>query len=77
MFAARGRRTFVTVHLTSDKAGRFVASPVTLGLSGAITTLSKADGYIEIHESQQFIDAGKEVTVHLLKPTQFPRATKE
>ncbi len=77
MFAARGRRTFVTVHLTRDKAGRFVASPVTLGLSGAITTLSKADGYIEIHESQQFIDAGKEVTVHLLKPTQFPRATKE
>ena len=68
IFAARGRRTFVTVHLTSDKAGKFVASPVPLGLSGAITTLSKADGFIEIHESQQFIDAGEEVTVHLLKP---------
>jgi len=68
MFAARGRRTFVTVNLTRDKAGRFVAAPVPLGLSGAITTLSKADGFIEIHESQQFIDAGKEVTVHLLKP---------
>ncbi|MDH5782163.1 MAG: molybdopterin-binding protein [Candidatus Bathyarchaeota archaeon] len=68
IFAARGRRTFVTVHLTSDKASKFVASPVPLGLSGAITTLSKADGFIEIHESQQFIDAGEEVTVHLLKP---------
>ena len=68
IFAARGRRTFVTVHLTSDKAGGFVASPVPLGLSGAITTLSKADGFIEIHENQQFIDAGEEVTVHLLKP---------
>lgn len=69
MFAARGRRTFVTVHLTRDKADRFVASPVPLGLSGAITTLSKADGFIEIHESQQFINAGEEVIVHLLKQT--------
>jgi putative molybdopterin biosynthesis protein len=73
MFAARGRRTFVTVHLTKDKAGRFVAAPVPLGLSGAITTLSKADGFIEIRENQQFIDAGEEVTVHLLKPSLYQR----
>lgn len=71
MFAARGRRTFVTVHLTRDKTGRFVAAPVPLGLSGAITTLSKADGFIEIHESQQFIDAGEEVMVYLLKPNLY------
>ncbi len=69
MFAARGRRTFVTVHLTMDKAGRFMASPVSLGLSGAITTLSKADGFLEIPENQQFVDVGEEVTVHPLKPT--------
>jgi len=69
MFAARGRRTFVTVHLTRDKADNLVASPVPLGLSGAITTLSKADGFIEIHESRQFIDAGEEVVVQLLRPT--------
>jgi putative molybdopterin biosynthesis protein len=69
MFAARGRRTFITVQLTRDRANRLVASPVPLGLSGAITTLSKADGFIEIHESQQFIDEGEEVTVHLLKPS--------
>jgi putative molybdopterin biosynthesis protein len=67
MFAARGRRTFVTVRLTKDKTGKFVASPVPLGLSGAITTLSKADGFIEIREDQQFIDEGEEVIVHLLK----------
>jgi len=67
MFAARGRRTFVTVHLTKDEDGNFVASPVPLGLSGAITTLSKADGFVEIHESQQFIDEGEEVIVNLLK----------
>lgn len=69
MFAARGRRTFVTVHLTRDKTDSLVAFPVPLGLSGAITTLSKADGFIEIHESQQFVEAGEEVTVHLLKQT--------
>jgi putative molybdopterin biosynthesis protein len=68
MFAARGRRTFITVHLTRDEANRLVASPVPLGLSGAITTLSKADGFIEVHESQQFIEEGEEVTVHLFKP---------
>jgi putative molybdopterin biosynthesis protein len=67
MFAVRGRRTFVTVRLTKDKTGKFVASPVPLGLSGAITTLSKADGFVEIREDQQFIDEGEEVIVHLLK----------
>jgi len=69
MFAARGRRTFVTVRLTKDETGKLVASPVPSGLSGAITTLSKADGFIEIREDQQFIDEGEEVVVHLLKPS--------
>jgi len=67
IFSARGRRTFVTVNLKRNKSGRMVASPVPLGLSGAITTLAKADGFIEIHESRQFIDAGEEVTVQLFK----------
>jgi len=56
------------VKLTRDKSGRLLASPVPLGLSGAITTLAKADGFVEIHESQQFISIGDEVTVHLFKP---------
>lgn len=68
MFPARGRRTFVMVSLASDKSGGLVASPVALGLSGAITTLVKADGFVEIMERQQFINAGDEVTVHLFKP---------
>jgi len=67
LFSARGRRTFVTVNLKKDKSGRLIASPVPLGLSGAITTLAKADGFIEIHESRQFIDAGEEVTVQLFR----------
>jgi len=69
MFPARGRRTFVMVELTRDKSGKLLASPVPPGLSGAITTLTKADGFVEIRESQQFISMGDEVIVHLFKPS--------
>ncbi|UCC58019.1 MAG: molybdopterin molybdenumtransferase MoeA [Candidatus Bathyarchaeum sp.] len=65
MFPARGRRTFVMVNLTIDKIGTLLATPVPTGLSGAITTLAKADGFVEISEKQQFVDAGIEVDVYL------------
>ena len=68
MFSARGRRTFTMVKLARDKSGRLLASPVALGLSGAITTLAKADGFVEIGEEQQFVDAGDEVSVWLFRP---------
>jgi molybdenum cofactor synthesis domain-containing protein len=68
IFPARGRRTFVMVSLTRDKSGELLASPVALGLSGAITTLAGSDGFVEVEESQQFINAGDEVTVRLFKP---------
>jgi putative molybdopterin biosynthesis protein len=68
MFPARGRRTFVMVTLAFDKSGKLLASPVPLGLSGAITTLAKADGFVEIEEKRQFVDVGEEVTVHLFRP---------
>ena len=68
MFSARGRRTFAMVKLARDESGRLLASPVALGLSGAITTLAKADGFVEISEKRQFIDAGDEVLVRLFKP---------
>ncbi|NWG11676.1 molybdopterin molybdenumtransferase MoeA [Candidatus Bathyarchaeota archaeon] len=67
MFPAKGRRTFVMVKLKRDKLNQLLAEPVQEGLSGAITTLAKADGFVEIAENQQFIDAGEEVTVRLLK----------
>jgi putative molybdopterin biosynthesis protein len=69
MFSARGRRTFVMVKLKRDKANRLIAEPVETGTSGAITTLAKADGFVEIPENQQFIDANEKVTVALLKGT--------
>ena len=65
MFSARGRRTFIMVTLKREDSGRLVVYPVPKGLSGAITTLAKADGYVEIPESRQFLDLGEEVTVHL------------
>jgi molybdenum cofactor synthesis domain-containing protein len=67
MFSAKGRRTFVMVKLKRDNSGRVVAEPVETGASGAITTLAKADGFVEVSENEQFIDAGEEVAVSLLK----------
>jgi putative molybdopterin biosynthesis protein len=66
-FPSRGRRTYIMVTLKSDESGRIVASPVPTGLSGAITTLTKADGFIVIHENQQFIEKGQNVEVELFK----------
>ena len=65
MFPARGRRTFIMVNLAYDKNGTLLVSPVPTGLSGAITTLAKADGFVEISEKQQFVDAGTEIDVYL------------
>jgi putative molybdopterin biosynthesis protein len=72
MFPARGRRTFVMVNLTYDDAGTLFVSPVPTGLSGAITTLAKADGFVEISEKQQFIDAGTEINVYLFGKLRKP-----
>jgi molybdopterin biosynthesis enzyme len=49
---------------------RLVAEPVPTGLSGAITTLAKADGYVEIAENVQFVDAGEQVKVRLFRDVQ-------
>lgn len=67
MFSAKGRRTFVMVKLSKGKNHRMIAEPVESGASGAITTLAKADGFVEIPENQQFIDADEEITVTLLQ----------
>ncbi len=61
MFSAKGRRTFVMVRLMFDKNCRLIAEPVESGASGAITTLAKADGFVEIPENEQFVDADQEV----------------
>lgn len=65
MFPAKGRRTFVMVRLKRNGSRLPLAEPVETGLSGAITTLAKADGFVEIPENQQFVDLGDRVVVHL------------
>ncbi len=77
LFSTRGRRTFVTVTLKRNKAGKITAHPLPTGQSGAITTLSKADGFIEIHESQQFVGAEETVTVELFKPDRYYSLMRE
>jgi len=67
MFPAKGRRTFIMVRLKHKKPEGLIAEPVPTGLSGAITTLTKADGFVEIAEDVQFIDAGEPVTVKLFR----------
>ena len=67
MFPARGRRTYIMVNVAYDKTGKPLVSPVPTGLSGAITTLAKADGFVEISEKQQFIVAGTEIDVYLFR----------
>ena len=68
MFSAKGRRTFVTVKLRLDEKSKYlIAEVVETGASGAITTLAKADGFLEIPENEQFVDANEKVKVWLLK----------
>jgi len=67
MFSAKGRRTFVMVRLEFDTQCRLIAEPVESGGSGAITTLTKADGYVEIAENEQFVDVDQEVLVFLFR----------
>jgi putative molybdopterin biosynthesis protein len=67
MFPAKGRRTFVMVNLKRGRRKGLIANPVPTALSGAITTLAKAEGFVEIAEDIQFIDAGDQVTVKLFK----------
>jgi molybdopterin biosynthesis enzyme len=71
MFSAKGRRTFVMVKLRKDKERGLVAELVETGASGAITTLAKADGYVEIPENQQFVDKYEAVEVSLFKKERY------
>jgi putative molybdopterin biosynthesis protein len=67
LFSTKGRRTFIMVKLALDiEKGRLIAEPVT-ETSGAITTLTRADGFVEIPENQQYISKDEEITVKLFR----------
>ena len=68
IFSERGRNEYVLVNLVSTKKPEtqaFFAYPILTG-SGAITTLSKADGYIFMEKGKEIIEEGETVEVELL-----------
>ena len=62
--SAKGRAEFLPVHLVRSEAGEALAYPILKG-SGAITSFSMADGFVEIPEGQEFLEEGDEVEVKL------------
>jgi molybdenum cofactor synthesis domain-containing protein len=74
IFSDRGRNEYVLVNLVSTKkpeAASFLAYPILTG-SGAITTLSKADGYIFMEKGKEILEEGEMVEVALL--SELPRS---
>ena len=68
IFSDRGRNEYVLVTLVSAEKGEetaYLAYPLLTG-SGAITTLSKADGYIFLAKGKEIIEEGEPVDVALL-----------
>jgi len=70
IFPEKGRRTYMTVRLERGLNGELLAHPIPAE-SGAITTLAKADGFIEIPETREFIEKDEKVVVHLLRAKSF------
>ncbi|MEA2075800.1 MAG: gephyrin-like molybdotransferase Glp [Euryarchaeota archaeon] len=67
IFSERGRNEYVLVNLVATKKpeeASFLAYPILTG-SGAITTLSKADGYIFMEKGKEIIEEGEAVDVEL------------
>jgi len=65
--SAPGRREYIPVSLIQAEGGERVAYPIPGG-SGAITTLSKADGFVEIPEGRLILEEGQPVKVRLFSP---------
>ncbi len=67
IFSEPGRNEYVLVNLVKMKPPEeenFFAYPILSG-SGAITTLSKADGYIFVEKGREIIEEGEKVEVEL------------
>ena len=64
IFTSGGRREYVPVNLVKTREDDYRVYPVPGG-SGAITTLAKADGFIEVPENRTFLEEDETVEVRL------------
>ena len=62
--AALGRRTFVRVRVTR-RNGEFLSEPVSARGSGAISTMTRGNGFVIVPENREGVAEGEVVTVHL------------
>jgi len=62
--AALGRRTFVRVRVT-QKNSEFFAEPVSARGSGAISTMTRGNGFVVVPENREGVTEGEVVTVRL------------
>jgi molybdopterin molybdotransferase len=63
-----GRKTFVRVHVF-QKSRVFLAEPVSARGSGAISTMTRANGYVIVPENREGLCGGEKVTVFLFDET--------
>jgi molybdopterin molybdotransferase len=61
---ALGRKTFVRVRVL-QKNGEFRAEPVSARGSGAISTMTRGNGFVIVPENREGVSKGELVTVHL------------
>ncbi|QPV62487.1 molybdopterin biosynthesis protein [Halosimplex litoreum] len=66
-----GRRRLLAVGLIEDEAGETLVYPVDKG-SGATTTLTAADGVVDVPADRNRLSAGESVTVDLFSPEVRP-----
>ena len=64
IFPGGGRREYIPVNLVKTEDGKLIVYPVPGG-SGAITSLAKADGFIEVSEDRTFLEEDETVEVKL------------
>ena len=62
--SALGRRVFLRVRVF-ERDGEFLAEPVRIKGAGVLSTMTKANGYVEILENQEGLEDGESVVVHL------------
>jgi len=60
--SAKGRRELLPVHLTRTAKGGYLAYPA-MGGSGAISSFSLSDGFIDIPDTVEFLEEGEQVKV--------------